>query len=159
MSQHRPTSDPTSHGASTDPAPSGRRAITSPALATPAGPFSHAVRAGAERDLVYLSGQVGQDPDTGALVAGGTAAGAERALLNVAAVLAAAGLGPDDVVKANVYLADMRDFAALNAVYARHFRAPYPARTTVAVAALPLGARVEVEVVARARADEPGAAS
>ena len=163
MSQHRLTSDdPTPDRAATDTAPSTRRAITSPALAAPVGPFSHAVRAGPERDLVYVSGQVGQDPDAGTLVPGGTAAEAERALRNVAAVLAAAGLGLDDVVKANVYLADMHDFAALNAVYARHFRAPYPARTTVAVAALPLGARVEVEVVARGRADGPdgpGAAS
>jgi 2-iminobutanoate/2-iminopropanoate deaminase len=156
MPEPRQTSDdPTADRAPADTAPSPRRAITSSALATPAGPFSHAVVAGAERDLIYVSGQVGQDPDTGALVPGGTAAEAERALRNVATVLAAAGLGLDDVVKANVYLADMGDFAALNAVYARHFRAPYPARTTIAVAALPLGARVEVEVVARGPAAAP----
>ena len=126
-----------------------RDAVTSPALSPPVGPFSHAVRTGAgERSLVYLSGQTGQDPATGRLVEGGTVAEAGQALRNLAAVLDAAGLGMDDVVKVNVYLVDMADFAAFNAEYARHFDAPHPARTTVAVAALPLAARVELEIVA-----------
>ncbi len=128
-----------------------RIAITSSTLAPPVGPFSHAVRTGAgERELVYLSGQVGTDVATGRLADGGTAAQADQALRNIAVVLEAGGLTMADVIKANVYLVDMNDFAAMNAVYARHFDTPVPARTTVAVAALPLGARVEIEVVARA---------
>jgi 2-iminobutanoate/2-iminopropanoate deaminase len=127
-----------------------RLAITSPHLTPPVGPFSHAIRTGAtERELVYLSGQVGLDPVTGRVVAGGTAAEAEQALRNIAVVLEAGGLTMADVVKANVYLTDMSDFGAMNAVYSQQFTAPYPARTTVAVAALPVGARVEIEVIAR----------
>ena len=114
-----------------------RQAITSAAIATPVGPVSPAVL-------------VGQDPSTGTLVVGDTAAEAEQALRNLASGLAAAGLATD-VGKVNAYLADTRDFVAFNAVYERRFRAPYSARTTVAVAALPLGARVEIEAVARAR--------
>jgi 2-iminobutanoate/2-iminopropanoate deaminase len=125
-----------------------REGINSPQLPVPVGPFSHAVRDG---DRVYLSGQVGQDPATGKLVVGDVAAQAEQAFKNLAAVLAQVGSSLDDVLKVNVYLVDMADFAAMNGVYARQFAQPYPARTTVAVAALPLGARVEVEVVARCR--------
>lgn len=136
-----------------------RMALTSSALAPPVGPFSHAVRTGVgERELVYLSGQVGIDASTGGLADGGTAAQADHALRNVAAVLEAGGLTMADVLKANVYLTDMNDFAAMNAVYARHFDAPFPARTTVAVAALPLGARVEIEVVARREVPHAGSA-
>ncbi|MFL5386730.1 MAG: RidA family protein [Longimicrobiaceae bacterium] len=98
---------------------------------------------------VYLSGQVGQDPATGKL-AEGVAAQTEQALRNLQAVLAAAGKTLDDVVRVGVYLADLRgDFAAMNEVYARWFDAPYPARTTIGVAALPLGAAVEIDLVAR----------
>lgn len=125
-----------------------REGINSPQLPAPVGPFSHAVRDG---DRVYLSGQVGQDPATGKLVVGDVAAQAEQAFKNLAAVLAHVGSSLDDVLKVNVYLVDMADFAAMNGVYARQFAQPYPARTTVAVAALPLGARVELEVVARCR--------
>ena len=131
---------------------SSRDAITSTKLSPPVGPFSHAVRAGvAERDLVYLSGQTGQDPASGRLAEGGTVAEAAQALRNLTTVLEAAGLTTDDVIKVNIYLVDMGDFAAVNAEYARHFRAPYPARTTIAVAALPLGARVELEMIAADR--------
>jgi 2-iminobutanoate/2-iminopropanoate deaminase len=127
-----------------------RTPITSPHLTPPVGPFSHGIRTGAtEREMVYLSGQVGLDPATGKVVTGGTVAEAEQALRNIAVVLEAGGLTMADVVKANVYLVDMADFQGMNAVYAKHFGAPYPARTTVAVAALPVGARVEIEVVAR----------
>jgi len=112
------------------------------------GPYSHAVRAGA---LVYLSGQTPIDPATGGLVPGDVAVQAERVFANLAAVLEAAGATFDDVVKVNVYLTDMADFAAVNAVYARTFAEPFPARTTVAVAGLPLGARVEIEAVAERR--------
>ncbi len=111
------------------------------------GPYSHAVRAG---HLVYLSGQTPLDPATGKLVEGDVATQTERVFANLAAVLTAAGLTFDHVVKANVYLTDLSDFAAMNEVYARVFSEPYPARTTVAVAGLPLGAHVEIELVARA---------
>ncbi|MGZ3457439.1 MAG: RidA family protein [Archangium sp.] len=125
-----------------------REGFNSPRLPTPVGPFSHAVRDG---NRVFLSGQVGQDPATGKLVAGDAAAQAEQVFKNIATVLADVGSSMDDVLKVNVYLLTMADFAAMNGVYARHFAQPYPARTTVAVAELPLGARVEVEVVARVR--------
>jgi 2-iminobutanoate/2-iminopropanoate deaminase len=122
-----------------------RDAIIAPGAAA-VGPYSHAVRAG---DLVFLSGQTPLDPATGKLVEGGIAAQAGQCLDNLLGVLAAAGLGPDDVVKVNVFLTDMADFAAMNEVYARRFARPYPARTTIGVAALPLGARIEIELVAR----------
>lgn len=109
-------------------------------------PFSPAVRAG---KLLFVSGQVGLDPETQSLVEGGAAAETERVFRNIAIVLAAADRGLADIVKANVYLADMADYPAMNAAYARALEAPYPARTCVGVAALPLGARVEIEVVAR----------
>lgn len=109
-------------------------------------PFSPAVKAG---KFAYVSGQVGLDPATASLVAGGAAAETEQILKNVALVLGAAGKSLADVVKANVYLVDMADYSAMNAAYAKAFEAPYPARTCVGVAALPLGARVEIEVVAR----------
>ena len=122
-----------------------RTAITTNDVAKPVGPFSVAIRSG---DRVYASGQVGTEPATGRLIDGDVAAQAERAFNNVEAVLRAAGKSLDDVVKVNVYLTDMRNFAAMNAVYARRFAAPYPARTTVAVVALPLGAAVEIEMIA-----------
>lgn len=98
---------------------------------------------------VYCSGQIGLDPQTGALVEGGVAAETRRALDNLEAVLRAAGGGLASVVKTTVFLVDMADFAAMNEVYGQVFAAPYPARSTVAVAALPRGARVEIEAVAR----------
>ncbi len=109
-------------------------------------PFSPAVRAG---KTLYLSGQVGLDPKTGKLADAGAAGQTRQALANVAAVLNAAGKTLDDVVKVNVYITDMNDYAAMNEVYAAAFAKPYPARTCVAVAALPLGARVEIEAVVR----------
>lgn len=129
-----------------------RKSFSSPG-AVAIGPYSHAVEAG---DLVYLSGQTPLDPATGRLVAGDAGAQAARCLDNLFQVLAAAGLGPDDVVKVNVFLTDMADFAAMNAAYAARFAAPYPARTTIGVASLPLGARVEIELIAR-RGAPPGA--
>jgi 2-iminobutanoate/2-iminopropanoate deaminase len=121
--------------------------ITSPELAPPAGPFSQAVDAGG---FIYVSGQVGQDPTTGRLVAGGIAAETERVLQNLSAVLKAAGKSFDDVVRAGVFLTSISDFGAVNGVYAKHFRQPFPARTTIAVAALPLGACVEMDLVVKA---------
>jgi 2-iminobutanoate/2-iminopropanoate deaminase len=98
---------------------------------------------------VYLSGQVGQDPATGQLVTGDVAEQTEQILRNARAVLEAAGKTLTDVVRVGVFLTDIGDFAAMNAVYGRYFTPPYPARTTVAVVALPLAARVEMDFVAR----------
>ena len=110
------------------------------------GPYSHAVEAG---DLIYLSGQTPLDSATGKLAEGGIAEMTEQCFKNLFNVLAAAGLTEENVVKVNVFLTNMGDFAAMNAVYATKFTAPYPARSTVAVAALPLGAPVEIELIAR----------
>jgi len=122
------------------------QAIRSDRLSPPVGPFSQAVRAG---DFLFLSGQVGVD-SAGTLVAGGVEAQAEQIFANLGAVLDAAGKSFADVVRAGVFLTDMADFAALNAVYAKHFDQPYPARTTIAVAALPGGAAVEIDLVVKA---------
>lgn len=119
--------------------------ITSDRLAKPVGPFSPAVRDG---DRLYTSGQVAQDPATGKLIEGSVAAQTEQIFHNLKVILEAADKTLADVVKVNVYLTDIRDFAAMNAVYAKHFAAPYAARTTVAVAELPLGAIVEIEMIA-----------
>lgn len=108
------------------------------------GPYAQAVRTGG---LVFTSGQIPVDPRTGA-VAPDLEGQAVQALENVKNLLAAAGCGMDDVVKTTVFLMDMNDFAALNAVYARYFREPFPARSCVAVTALPKGVRLEVEAVA-----------
>ncbi len=109
------------------------------------GPYSQGSRTGS---LVFAAGQLGLDPASGELVQGGVAEQTERALRNVTAVLDAAGASLERVVKTTVFLADMDDFAALNEVYARHFSAPFPARSTVAVKTLPKGALVEVEAIA-----------
>jgi 2-iminobutanoate/2-iminopropanoate deaminase len=97
---------------------------------------------------VYTSGQVAQDPATGKLIEGGVAAQTEQIFHNLKVILEAADKSLADVVKVNVYLVDITRFAEMNEVYARHFAAPYPARTTVAVAALPLNAAVEIETIA-----------
>jgi 2-iminobutanoate/2-iminopropanoate deaminase len=123
-----------------------RQAITTDTIAKPVGPFSPAIRAG---DTLYLSGQVAQDPATGKLIAGDVAAQTERIFRNVEATLQAAKLSLENVVKVTVYLTDMTNYAAMNEVFGRQFSAPYPARTTVAVTALPLGGLVELEVIAR----------
>ena len=122
-------------------------AITSPELTPPVGPYSQAVEAGG---FIYFSGQVGQDPTTGKLVAGGIAAETERVFQNLSAVLTAAGKSFDDVVRAGVFLTNMTDFAAMNGIYAKYFSQPFPARTTIAAAALPLGACVEIDLVVKA---------
>lgn len=121
-----------------------REAFSAAGAAT-VGPYSHAVAAG---DLVYLSGQTPLDPATGKLAAGDITAQTEQCFVNLANVLAAAGLTLEDVVKVNVFLADIGDFAAMNAVYSKRFSAPYPARTTVGAALLP-GVRVEIEMIAK----------
>jgi len=107
------------------------------------GPYSQAVAAG---DFVYLSGQLGVNPATGNLE-DGVQAQAERAISNMKAILAECGLDMTRVIKTTVFLKDMADFAAVNAIYAAHFRQPYPARSCVQVAKLPKGGLVEIEAV------------
>ncbi|KPJ83771.1 MAG: reactive intermediate/imine deaminase [Gemmatimonas sp. SG8_23] len=124
-----------------------RKALSSP-TASAIGPYSHAVDDGTH---VFCSGQTPIDPDTGALREGGVGDQTHQCFDNLFAVLADGGLGPDDVVKVNVYLTDMGDFAEMNEAYATRFTSPPPARTTVGVAALPMGARVEIELVAKKR--------
>ncbi len=110
------------------------------------GPYSHAVEAG---DLVYLSGQTPMDSKTGKLVEGGIIAQTGQTFANLFNVLKAAGLSADNVVKANVFLTEMKNFAAMNEVYAKQFTAPYPARSTIGVRELPLGALIEIELIAK----------
>ncbi|WP_394826267.1 RidA family protein [Pendulispora albinea] len=122
-----------------------RKAINSP-NAVKAGPYSHAV----DTDpYVYLSGQTPIDPATGRLIEGSIGDQTRQTFANLFEVLKAGGLGPEHVVKCNVYLTNMADFAAMNEVYAQQFSEPFPARTTIGVAALPLGARVEIELIAK----------
>ena len=121
-----------------------KRAIETP-KAKAVGPYSMAIEAG---DFVYLSGQTPMDPATGQLVQADIGAETKQCLENLKNVLEAAGLTFANVVKSNVFLTNMGDFAAMNEVYKGYFPAPFPARSTVAVAALPLGARVEIELVA-----------
>ena len=109
------------------------------------GPYSQAIKAGG---FVFVSGQIAIDPKTGEFLAGGIAEQTERALTNLVAVLEAAGSSLDQVVKTTVFLADMKEFAGMNEVYARFFSAPPPARATVAAAGLPKDARVEIEAIA-----------
>ncbi len=109
------------------------------------GPYSQAVRAAG---FVFLSGQVGLDPETGNLVEGGVASEAERVMENLSHVLEAAGLSFDHVVKTTIYLMDLADFDTVNAIYGRRFHRVLPARATVQVSALPRGARVEVDAIA-----------
>jgi 2-iminobutanoate/2-iminopropanoate deaminase len=113
------------------------------------GPYSQAVRSGS---FLFCSGQIPLDPATGQLVEGGIEAQTAQVLDNLTAVLAAAGLTLRDVVKTTVFLVSMDDFPAMNEVYARYFDEDPPARSTIGVAALPKGARVEIEAIASAQA-------
>ena len=112
------------------------------------GPYSQAIRVG---NLVLTSGQIPINPATGAFVEGGIKEQARQSLNNVKAILEESGLSMNDVVKTTVFLADMNDFADMNSVYAEFFSEPYPARSAVAVKALPKGALVEIEVVAEVK--------
>ena len=123
-----------------------RHAVTSSGAPAAIGPYSQGIVSG---DLVFCSGQLGLDPATGDLVEGGVEAQTERPLRNLASVLDAAGTSIADVVKTTVFLADINDFGAVNAVYARHMPDPAPARSTFAVGALPKGGLVEIEAIAR----------
>lgn len=123
-----------------------RTAISTPHAPGAIGPYSQAIRTDG---YLFCSGQLGLDPATGEFVAGDVGAQAEQALRNLTAVLEVAGLSFADVVKTTIFLADMADFATVNGIYARFVTDPPPARSTVAVAALPKGGRVEIEAIAR----------
>lgn len=122
-----------------------------PVLRTPEapaaiGPYSQGRTGALAGRWIATSGQIGLDPATKSLVPGGIAPETERVMRNLGAILRAGGAGLGDVVKTTVYLVDMAEFAPMNEIYARHFPDPKPARTTIAVQALPLGARVEIDV-------------
>jgi 2-iminobutanoate/2-iminopropanoate deaminase len=121
-----------------------KRAITTP-KAKAIGPYSMAIEAG---DLVFLSGQIPLDGATGKLVEGDISAQARQSLENLKTILEAAGLGFGHVVKTTIFLTSMGDFAAVNEVYKSYVGEPYPARSTIAVAGLPMGAKVEIEMIA-----------
>lgn len=112
------------------------------------GPYSQAIVAG---DWVFVSGQLGLDPQTGALVPGGVQAEARQALANVRGILQSAGADLSDVVRTTLYLVDLGDFTVVNEIYGSVFRPPYPARVTVGVASLPRGGRIEIDAIARRR--------
>ena len=122
-----------------------RNDVVTNEIAQPVGPFSAAV---STEHFLYLSGQVAQDPSTGKLVSGGIAEQTEQIFKNAAAILRAAGKDFSHVVKVTVFLTDISEFSKINEIYARFFDKPYPARTTVAVVALPLGAQIEFDIVA-----------
>ena len=122
-----------------------RQAVSASNAAKPIGPYSPAIRAG---NLLFLSGQVGFDPSTGALVDGDISAQTDQVMRNIGALLKAAGTDFAHVVRTTVFLADMGEFAKMNEVYARYVVDPPPARSTVQVARLPRDARVEIDVIA-----------
>lgn len=109
------------------------------------GPYSQAVKAG---DFLYISGQLPLEPETGKIAEGGIVAQTNQSLANLKAIVLSAGYTMEDIVKVNVYLSDMNDFPAMNAVYAEYFRSDFPARAAVQVARLPRDAMVEIEAVA-----------
>jgi 2-iminobutanoate/2-iminopropanoate deaminase len=129
-----------------------RTAIVTPEAPAALGPYSQAIAAGG---FLFCSGQLGLDPATGDFAGGDVEAQAARALMNLGNVLEAAGCTFEDVVKTTIFLADMADFAVVNGVYGRFVTDPPPARSTVEVAALPKGGRIEIEAIARLRAGDP----
>jgi len=114
----------------------------------PIGPYTQAIRAG---DFIFISGQIGIDPTVGKITAQDAVGQTTQALKNIRAILTAAGLSPEDVVKTTLFLADMNDFAAVNEAYGEMFHDDPPARSTVQVARLPMDAKVEIEVIAMRR--------
>jgi 2-iminobutanoate/2-iminopropanoate deaminase len=122
-----------------------KKAVSAANGAKPIGPYSTAIENG---DLLFISGQIPLDAATGKLVPGDVSAQARQSMENLKGILAAAGLSFAHVVKTTIFLTDMADFAAVNEVYKSYVTEPYPARSTFAVAALPMGARVEVEMIA-----------
>lgn len=123
----------------------GRSVVSTPAAPAAIGPYAQAVRVG---QMVFCSGQLGLDPASGEMVAGGVGVEARRALENLRAVLEASGAGLDAVVRTTIYLVDLGDFAEVNRIYAEFFREPFPSRVTVGVAGLPKAGRVEIDAVA-----------
>ena len=123
-----------------------RRAIVSEQAPQPVGPYSQAI---VEGDFIFVAGQGPINPATGSLELGDVRAETRRVFENIRAILQAAGSSLDDVVKCNVYLRDINDFAAMNEVYASYFSAPFPARTTIQAGALPGGIGVEIECIAK----------
>jgi 2-iminobutanoate/2-iminopropanoate deaminase len=126
-------------------APLPKKHVTTTDAPKPIGPYSQGVISGG---FLFLSGQIAIDAATGQLVPGDVSAQTERVLTNLLAVLKEAKMGPDNVVKTTVYLADMEDFAKMNEVYARFLGKHPPARSTIQAAGLPRGARVEIDVIA-----------
>jgi len=122
-----------------------REAVSTPAAPLAIGPYSQAIRAGS---LLFVSGQIALDPQTGKMVDGDLAAQTHRVLQNLGAILESAGASFDNVVRTTVYLADMDDFPAMNEIYGTYFSPPAPARATVQAARLPRDARVEIDVIA-----------
>jgi 2-iminobutanoate/2-iminopropanoate deaminase len=123
-----------------------KRAIQTHAAPAALGPYSQAI----ENDgFIFCSGQIGLDAGSGKLAAGGIEVETRRVMENLREVLDAAGAGLDDIVKTTIYVIDLGDFEVVNRIYSEHFEQPYPARSTVQVAALPRGARVEIEAIAR----------
>jgi 2-iminobutanoate/2-iminopropanoate deaminase len=122
-----------------------RQAVSTPAAPRAIGPYSQAIRTGS---MLFLSGQIPIDPGSGEMIQGDIAAQTHQVFNNLRAILEAAGASFDNVVRTTVYLADMNDFAAMNAVYATYFTSPAPARSTIQAARLPKDARVEIDVIA-----------
>jgi 2-iminobutanoate/2-iminopropanoate deaminase len=133
------------------PTPKSKKVITSDKAPRAIGPYSIAIRVEKLLKLVYTAGQIGLDPATGELVPGGIEAETRQVLTNLKHVLEAAGSDLDSAVKTTVFLKDMADFTKMNAIYAEFFTQDSPARSTVAVAGLPKGASVEIEIVALCR--------
>jgi 2-iminobutanoate/2-iminopropanoate deaminase len=123
-----------------------KHAIQSHAAPAAVGPYSQAIEDGG---WILCSGQIGLDAATGKLIEGGIENETRRVMENLRAVLTAAGAGWEDVLKTTIFLTDLNDFEVVNRIYSEHFEQPYPARSTVQVAALPRGARVEIEAIAR----------
>ena len=122
-----------------------RQAVATPSAPKAIGPYSQAIKAGS---LLFVSGQVPIDPATGGVIEGDIAAQTHRVFQNIGEILKAGGASFDHVVRTTVFLADMNDFAAMNAVYATYFSTPAPARATVQVSRLPKDARIEIDVIA-----------
>ena len=122
-----------------------REALSTPNAPAAIGPYSQAIKAGG---FLFVSGQIPLDPRTGTIVEGGIAAQTHQVLQNLAAILTAAGISFDRVVKTSVYLQDMADFSAMNEGYASYFAAPAPARATIQAARLPRDVRVEIDLIA-----------
>ncbi len=122
-----------------------KEVIQSEKAAAPVGPYSQGIRVG---NLVFVAGEKGLDPRTGKIVPGGISAETRQTLENIKAILEAAGATMDDVVRTQVFLTEIQEFAAMNVVYAEYFKVAPPGRTTVQVVALPAGAHVEIEATA-----------